>query len=138
MRQILAVQLFFGMTFRAGRSSKVAVALILALSLGEMASLTLASTPQPATIHWQHWSDSDQLPSGVVVRKRRSAWARATKENSAFFCQNSFAKQTTIYRIGHSRTSKGSYQNPFFSSEAATTFHFSSRFYRLATTDVPV
>jgi uncharacterized protein YyaL (SSP411 family) len=33
-------------------------ALILAFSLGAIASLTLASAPQPATIHWQPWSDS--------------------------------------------------------------------------------
>ena len=63
--KILAIPLFFGMTFRVVRSSKVAVALILALSLGEMASLTLASTPQPATINWQPWSDSDQPPAGL-------------------------------------------------------------------------
>ena len=36
--KILAIQLFFGMTFRTGGSSKVTRALILALSLGAIAS----------------------------------------------------------------------------------------------------
>jgi len=65
MRQILAVQLFFGMTFRAGRSSKVAVALILALSLGEMASLAFGEHSPAGNDPLATLVGSDQPPGGL-------------------------------------------------------------------------
>jgi hypothetical protein len=60
------------------------------------------------------------------------------KENSAFFCQNSFAKQTTVYRIGHARTSGYPIKTRFFIFEAATSFHSSLRVYRLAAAPLQV
>jgi hypothetical protein len=63
----------------------------------------------------------------------------ATEENSGSLCQNSFAKQSTIYRIGHSRTLRRSKSKPVFHSEtAAKPFHFCSRVYRLAAAPLPV
>ena len=61
----------------------------------------------------------------------------ATDENSGSLRQNSFAKQTTIYRIGHSPTASRSNQTVFH-SETAKSFHFCSRVYRLAAAPVPV
>jgi hypothetical protein len=60
------------------------------------------------------------------------------KENSASFCQNSFAKQTTVYRIGHARTSGDPIKTRFFIFEAATSFHSSLRVYRLAAAPLQV